>query len=126
VGQDDLPVDLARKLLPVDRIVGCSTATLAEALEAQEKGADYIAVGSIYDTPSKPGTRLAGIETLRRVRAEVSVPVVAIGGINEDNVAEVVSAGASAVAVISAVLGAEDVRVASQRMAAKIEEGRDI
>lgn len=123
VGQDDLPVDLARKLLPVDRIVGCSTATLAEALEAQKQGADYIAVGAIYDTPSKPGTRVAGIETLRRVKAEVSVPVVAIGGINEDNVAEVVNAGASAVAVISAVLGAEDVREASQRLAAIIGEG---
>jgi thiamine-phosphate diphosphorylase len=123
VGQDDLPVEAARSLLPQDRVIGCSTATPAEALEAERQGADYIAVGSMYPTPTKPGTRIAGLETLRQVKTQVSVPIVAIGGINADNVAEVVGAGADAVAVISAVLGAEGVTEASRRLAARIEEG---
>ena len=120
LGQEDLPLPIARRLLPVDRILGSSTATLDEALKAQAQGADYVAVGSIYPTPSKPGTRLAGPETLRQVKGQVSVPVVAIGGINEDNVAEVINAGADAVAVVSAVLGANDVKEASRRLAARI------
>ena len=120
LGQEDLPLPIARRLLPVDRILGSSAATLDEALEAQEQGADYVAVGSIYPTPSKPGTRLAGLDTLRQVKVKVSVPVVAIGGINEDNVAEVINAGADAVAVISAVLGANDVKEASRRLTARI------
>jgi thiamine-phosphate pyrophosphorylase len=123
IGQEDLPLEAARKLLPVDRVIGCSTANLPEALEADEKRADYVAVGSIYPTPTKPGTRLAGLEILRQVKTQVSAPVVAIGGINEDNVAEVVRAGADAIAVVNAVLGAENVTEASQRLAARIEEG---
>jgi thiamine-phosphate pyrophosphorylase len=120
LGQGDLPLPIARRLLPADRIVGSSTATLDEALEAQGQGADYVAVGSIYPTPSKPDTRLAGLDTLRQVREKVSVPVVAIGGINEDNVAEVINAGADAVAFISAVLEASDVKEASRRLTARI------
>jgi len=120
LGQGDLPLPIARRLLPADRIVGSSTATLDEALKAQGQGADYVAVGSIYPTPSKPDTRLAGLDTLRQVREKVSVPVVAIGRINEDNVAEVINAGADAVALISAVLGASDVREASRRLTARI------
>ena len=123
IGQEDLPLATARKMLPGDKILGCSSATLEEALKAEKEGADYIAVGSIYSTPSKPGTRLAGIETLRQVKKKVSVPVVAIGGINEDNIDEVINTGADAVAVISAVLGADGVKEASQKLAAIINRG---
>lgn len=123
IGQEDLPFVTARKMLPGDKILGCSAATLEEALKAEKEGADYIAIGSIYSTPSKPGTRIAGLETLRQGKKKVSVPVVAIGGINEDNIAEVISAGADAVAVISAVLGADNVKEASQKLAAIINRG---
>jgi len=116
VGQEDLPVSAARRLLPADKLVGCSAATLDEAVIAEAQGADYVGVGSIYPSPSKPGTRLAGLEILRRVKNRVSVPIVAIGGINEDNVAEVIDAGAAAVAVISAVLGADNVKESSRRL----------
>jgi thiamine-phosphate pyrophosphorylase len=116
IGQEDLPFDTARKMLPADKILGCSSATLEEALKAEKDGADYIAVGSIYRTPSKPGTRLASLKTLRQVKKKVSVPVVAIGGINEDNIADVMKAGADAIAVISAVLGTDKVKEASQRL----------
>jgi thiamine-phosphate pyrophosphorylase len=123
IGQEDLPFDTARKMLPTDKILGCSSATLEEALKAEKEGADYIAVGSIYPTPSKSGTRIAGLKTLRQVKKKVSVPVVAIGGINEDNVASVISAGADAVAVISAVLGAANVKEGSQRLTKIINKG---
>lgn len=113
IGQEDLPFADARKMLPEDRILGCSAATLQEAIQAERLGADYVAVGSIYATPSKSDTRPAGLKTLRQVRKKVTVPLVAIGGINEDNVVDVIKAGADAVAVISAVLGADDVRKAS-------------
>ncbi|MEE8470531.1 MAG: thiamine phosphate synthase [Dehalococcoidia bacterium] len=121
IGQEDLPLAIARKLMPSDKVIGCSTATLDEALQAQDQGADYIAVGSIYPTPSKPGTRVAGLQTLRQVKKQASVPIVAIGGINEDNVQDVVEAGADAVAVIRAVLCADGVKEASQRLATKTE-----
>lgn len=120
LGQEDLPLPVARGLLPADKIVGISTATVEEALQAQEQGADYIAVGSIYPSPSKSGTRLAGLTTLQQVKNRVSIPVVAIGGINDDNVIEVMKAGADAVAVISAVLGASDIEEACQRLATRI------
>ena len=123
IGQEDLPFATARKMLSGDKILGCSSATLEEALKAEKEGADYIAVGSIYSTPSKPGTRLTGLETLRQVKRKVSVPVVAIGGINEDNIAEVIRAGANAIAVISAVLGADNIREASQRLSGIINKG---
>jgi len=123
IGQEDLPTETARKMLPGDKILGCSSATLEEALKAEKEGADYIAVGSIYPTPSKSETRLAGLKTLRQVKSKVSVPVVAIGGINKDNIAKVIGAGADAVAVISAVLGADDVKEASQRLTEIINRG---
>jgi len=120
VGQEDLPVSAARGLLPVGKIVGCSTATTEEAVRAQGEGADYIGVGSIYQSPSKPGTRHAGLETLRQVKARVSLPIVAIGGINEENIGDAIKAGANAAAVISAVLGATDVEESCRRLNAAI------
>ena len=124
IGQEDLPVADARRMLPEDKILGCSAATLAEAVAAEKQGADYVAVGSIYATPSKTDIRLAGLKTLRQVRKKVSVLLVAIGGINEDNVADIIKAGADSVAVISAVLGADDVKKASQKLIKIISKSR--
>jgi thiamine-phosphate pyrophosphorylase len=121
LGQGDLPFSEARRLLPQDKLLGCSAATLEEAIKAESDGADYIAVGSIYKTTSKSDFRLAGVETLHQVKEAVSIPVVAIGGIDEDNLAEVIVAGADAVAVIGAVLGAEDIEMAARRLRAKME-----
>jgi len=124
VGQKDLPVSEARQFLPRDKMVGASTATLPEALKAQAQGAHYIAVGSIYPTTSKEVTRPAGLETLREVKRAVSAPVVAIGGINEDNVKPVIEAGADAICVIGAVLGAPNVEEATRSLSIKIEEAK--
>ena len=122
LGQKDLPIPEARRLLPMDKLIGCSTTTVSEAVRAQSEGADYIAVGSIYPTTSKADFKLAGLDTLRRVRKRVSLPLIAIGGINETNVEEVMKAGADGVAVISAVLGAADIEEATQKLVTMVEQ----
>lgn len=117
LGQKDLPIEFARRVLPPQAIVGASTNTVAEALRAQEAGADYVAVGRLFPTTSKEDTRPVTPDTLRQVRQSVQIPVVGIGGINEANIDGVLQAGADMVAVIGAVVGALDVREAAQRLA---------
>ncbi len=117
VGQDDLPVPVARKLLPLDKILGCSVTTVDEAVAAQSEGADYVAVGSIYPTLSKETVMVVGLEMLRQVKQAVSLPLVAIGGITRDNAADAIAAGADSVAVISAVSGAESPEKAARQIA---------
>jgi thiamine-phosphate pyrophosphorylase len=121
LGQDDLPVNVARKLLAMDKIVGISARTVPDALKAEADGADYIAVGSMYPTASKEEATVVGLERLRQVKQAVSLPIVAIGGINQDNAAEVMAAGASAVAVISATLQAKDMERATRQLANAIK-----
>lgn len=121
LGQEDLPIKIARRLLPIDKILGCSTHSPEQAKAAESDGADYIAIGSIYPTPSKETAVIAGLDGLRQVRETVSLPVVAIGGITEGNVAEVIAAGASSVAVISAILSTESPEAATRQIVARIE-----
>jgi thiamine-phosphate pyrophosphorylase len=121
LGQDDLPVSAARRLLPIDKLIGCSTTTAAEALKAEADGADYIAVGSIYPTQSKKSVTVVGLERLREIREAVSLPIVAIGGINADNAQNVIDAGADAVAVISAILEGDSVERATRKIAKRLE-----
>lgn len=121
LGQEDLPLAEARRLLPIDSLIGCSATSLSQAVRAQAGGADYVAVGSIYPTLSKEKFKLVGLETLRRVRSRVSLPLIAIGGIDHTNVKEVMKAGATGVAVISAVLGEDDVEEATRRLAARLK-----
>jgi hydroxymethylpyrimidine kinase/phosphomethylpyrimidine kinase/thiamine-phosphate diphosphorylase len=104
LGQNDASVAEARRLLGPGRIIGVSTRTVEQALKAASQGADYVGVGSIYPTGSKQDTLLVGLETLRKVRRAVTIPVVAIGGIDRDRASEAIEAGADAVAVISAVM----------------------
>jgi thiamine-phosphate diphosphorylase len=117
LGQHDLPIERARAIAGDKLIIGVSTNNAEEARRAESLGADYIAVGAIFSTGTKSNTRPADLDRLREVKASVSVPVVAIGGINETNIAQVVDAGADAAAVISAVCGAADPRAAAARLA---------
>jgi thiamine-phosphate pyrophosphorylase len=109
LGQEDLPLADARAILGPDKLIGISTHTMKQALDAGAGGADYIGFGPIFPTSTKehpdPIVSIAG---LREVRAKVRLPIVAIGGINAKNAREVVAAGADCVAVISAVLAASD------------------
>ncbi|MBA7569356.1 Thiamine-phosphate synthase [subsurface metagenome] len=121
LGQDDLPIKVARKLLPMDKILGCSTTTVDQAITAESEGADYIAAGSIYPTSSKATAKVVGLERLLQIRQAISLPLVAIGGITKDNAAEVLAAGVDSVAVISAILQAESPEEAARQIAARFE-----
>jgi thiamine-phosphate pyrophosphorylase len=104
LGQDDLPLREARKILGKDTIIGISTHTIEQAIAAQRGGADYIGFGPIFHTKTKNAGTPKGTVMLREVRKHVSIPVVAIGGINISNIQTVIEAGADAVAVASAIL----------------------
>ena len=117
LGQHDLPIEAVRPIAGA-RIIGVSTNNADEARRAEAAGADYIAVGSIFPTRSKDVTRPASVDQLREVKAAVRVPVVAIGGIDATNIAQVVAAGADAAAVISAVCGAAEPCAAAAELAA--------
>jgi thiamine-phosphate pyrophosphorylase len=109
LGQEDLPVAEARALMGPQRIIGISTHTLAQALEAEAQGADYLGFGPIFPTSTKSNPEpVVGIERLREVRARVRLPIVAIGGINAGNIRMVADAGSEASAVLSAVIAAPD------------------
>jgi thiamine-phosphate pyrophosphorylase len=122
VGQTDLPLSVVRRELPIDKIVGCSTTTLAQALKAEADGADYVAVGSMFASPTKEGTTVVGLERLRQIKQGISIPLVAIGGINRDNIAQVMAAGADSAAVISAVLAQQNVERATRQLVKEIEQ----
>lgn len=123
LGQDDLPIDIVRRLWPC-RVVGRSTHSLTQALAAEAEGADYIGVGPVYATPTKPGRPAVGLELVSAVAAAPSrIPWFAIGGIESDNLGAVVVAGARRVAVVRAVCDAADVEAATRRLAAAIGGG---
>lgn len=126
LGQDDLPPRAARPLLRPGMILGRSTHSLAEARQARDDRVDYIAVGSMFATATKPDFRLVGPELLRQIRPETPLPLVGIGGITPDNVGEVIRAGANGVAVISAVCGADDPAAATRRFLEAIRAARDL
>jgi thiamine-phosphate pyrophosphorylase len=125
LGQDDLPPRAARALLRPGMILGRSTHSVAQARAAQGEGADYVAVGSMFPTATKPDFQLVGPELIRAVRSDIRVPLVGIGGISVDNVTDVIRAGADGVAVISAVCGADDPTAASRRFVAAIARARE-
>lgn len=122
LGQDDLPVSVARELLGADKIIGLSTHSFEQALAATSLPVDYIGVGPVFATQTKPGTRPVGVELVSRVSRELSVPFVAIGAIDENNIDGVLSTGARNVAVLSAVVAAPDVTAAATRLIARIRE----
>jgi thiamine-phosphate pyrophosphorylase len=124
VGQDDLPASDARRLLSAGMILGVSTHDPQQARQAVEDGANYVAVGSIFPTGSKPQFQLVGPELIANVRPIVPVPLVGIGGITADNVRAVMDAGADAVAVISAVCAAADPTAATRRFLDRIESAQ--
>ncbi|MGI9953489.1 thiamine phosphate synthase [Moorellaceae bacterium AZ2] len=125
LGQDDLPAAIARRLLGPGKILGVSVGSVAEARDAQAAGADYLGVGPVFATGSKADAgRPVGPELISTLKRVVSIPLVAIGGINRGNAAEVVAAGADGVAVISAVVSARDVRAAAAELLAVVQAAK--
>lgn len=116
LGQEDLPLAVARKLMG-ERLIGVSTHDLAQAKEAEHGGADYIGFGPIFGSTTKnTGYSPRGLQMLQEIREAVRVPVVAIGGISENNITQVWESGADAAAMISDLIGAEDVAEKVRRL----------
>jgi thiamine-phosphate pyrophosphorylase len=120
LGQDDLPTREARKLIGRDKILGVSTHRIEQARSAVLDGADYIGIGPVFKSSTKPRDFIAGLDYARQVAREISIPAVAIAGITAENVDEVRASGIRAVAVSSAVIAAEDVRAAAARIKARL------
>ena len=117
IGQEDMPYPLTRKLLGKKAIIGLSVETMKQVLEAESYDVDYLGVSAIFATPTKTDTKnIWGIEGLRDIRKISRHPLVAIGGINASNAAEVVQAGADSVAVVSAICAAPDPQKAAQEL----------
>ena len=108
VGQADLPVGAVRQLLGPDKIIGVSVATRAEAILAAEQGADYLGVGAIFPTSTKTDADYVSLADLAAIKQAVTIPVVAIGGINGHNITEVMASGADGAAVVSAIVAVQD------------------
>ncbi|MXV62865.1 thiamine phosphate synthase [Natronorubrum sp. JWXQ-INN-674] len=129
VGQSDLPVTVARELLGPDAVVGCSTSTVEEALEAEAAGADYLGIGAVYGTSSKDVAAEedgVGPERIAAIAEAVSIPVVGIGGITAKNAGPVVEAGAVGVAVISEITAADDPQAATAALAETVETAKGV
>lgn len=125
VGQEDLPAEAARRLLGPHRLLGVSTHDRTQAEAARAAGADYIGFGPIFGTATKAtGYPPRGLAHLREIRAAVPLPILAIGGIDLENVAAVIRAGATAPALISAVVAARDIREAAAAFRARVEAAR--
>jgi thiamine-phosphate pyrophosphorylase len=118
LGKDDGDVVAARAVLGPGKLIGVSCYNeIARARAAQSQGADYVAFGSFFPSATKPLAARAGTELLQMAASELALPIVAIGGINEDNAAELICAGAAAVAVVSALFDAPDIEAQARRIA---------
>jgi thiamine-phosphate pyrophosphorylase len=128
LGQADLPLTVARKIAPADFLIGVTVHTVDDAVNAELDGADYVAISPVYATRSKDDAGApCGLVMVGKVRTAVSVPVIGIGGITRDNAGEVIAAGADGVAVISAVVSADDIAGAARdlkHVIAGAKEGR--
>ncbi len=121
LGQKDLPAEVARELLGPDKIIGVSAYNTELALQAQKDGADYIGVGDVFGTATKSDTHHVSLEELVKIRNTVKIPMVAIGGVNHDNVLRLRGTGIDGVAVISAILGAKEITAATEEMVQKLK-----
>jgi thiamine-phosphate pyrophosphorylase len=120
-----LPAHVARQLLGPERLIGISTHNLAEARAAAEGGADFVVFGPVFFTPSKaPYGQPVGLDSLRAVRAAVKIPILAIGGVKKANLDQVLAAGAEGIAVISAIISADDPAAATQDLLVTLHAAR--
>lgn len=122
LGQDDLPCAVARRILGDNFIIGVSAHNPEEAQQAAQDGADYLGCGAVFGTATKQDVAKLGLENLRAIRKAVTLPMVGIGGINADNYAEVLQAGADGAAIVSGILAQDDIAGTVRRLV-KIKRG---
>ena len=125
VGQSDMEAMDVRKILGPDKILGVSAQTVEQAIIAEKHGADYLGVGAVFTTGSKDDADDVSHETLKAICEAVSIPVIAIGGITKDNVAELAGSGICGVAVISAIFGQKDIQKATEELKVSVENMLD-
>jgi len=116
LGQDDTPVETARRILGKKKIIGLSTHSASQIDEATKKDVDYISVGPVYSTPTKPDYAPVGLDLIRTASRKLKIPFVAIGGIDESNIKEVTAAGAKRIAVVRAILSSDSPFEATKNM----------
>ena len=125
LGQTDMPLEIAKKILGDSMIIGISAESLADAVEAEKGGADYLGVSPIYATPTKTDTAPPlGLEGLQTIRKAVNIPLVGIGGLNRDNSAAVILNGGDGVALVSAIVAADDPAQAAGELRRIIDEAK--
>ena len=122
LGQSDMPIDLARKILGPDKIIGATAKTVPQALEAWQQGADYLGVGAIYPTTTKVKTVLTSTDTLRDICNAVPIPANAIGGLNQDNIDVLAGIPIAGICVVSAIMKAADPKKSAEELKIRARE----
>ena len=122
IGDDELPVSVARKVLGPEKILGVTAKTVKRALEAETSGADYLGTGAIFPTTTKENAPITLISTLKTICQTVAIPVVAIGGLTSENIDQLVATGIAGVAVVRDLMQAEDIEAKTQAFLTKLDD----
>ena len=122
IGDDELPVSVARQVLSPEKILGVTAKTVKRALEAEEGGADYLGTGAIFPTTTKENAPITLISTLKTICQRVAIPVVAIGGLTSENIDQLIGTGIAGVAVVRDLMQAEDVEAKTQAFLTKLDD----
>ena len=122
IGDDELPVSVARQVLGPEKILGVTAKTVKRALEAEEGGANYLGTGAIFPTTTKENAPITLISTLKTICQRVAIPVVAIGGLTSENIAQLIGTGIAGVAVVRDLMQAEDVEAKTQAFLTKLDD----
>ena len=122
IGDDELPVSVARKVLGPEKILGVTAKTVKRALEAETSGADYLGTGAIFPTTTKENAPITLISTLKTICQTVAIPVVAIGGLTSENIDQLAATGIAGVAVVRDLMQAEDIEAKTQAFLAKLDD----
>ena len=122
IGDDELPVSVARKVIGPEKILGVTAKTVKRALEAEEGGADYLGTGAIFPTTTKENAPITLISTLKTICQRVAIPVVAIGGLTSENIDQLIGTGIAGVAVVRDLMQAEDIEAKTQAFLTKLDD----
>lgn len=122
IGDDELPVSIARQVLGPDKILGVTAKTVERALEAEESGADYLGTGAIFPTTTKENAPITLISTLKTICQRVAIPVVAIGGLTSENIDQLIDTGIAGVAVVRDLMQAEDIEAKTKAFLTKLDD----
>ena len=122
IGDDELPVSVARQVLGPDKILGVTAKTVKRALEAEEGGADYLGTGAIFPTTTKKNAPITLISTLKTICQRVAIPVVAIGGLTSENIDQLIGTGIAGVAVVRDLMQAEDIEAKTQDFLTRLDD----